>query len=123
MTSYWPEPTFEQPDATAGPVLVVAEYDVPAALEQEFLIAMSPVSRSRRRTGARTWRLFRDPEVPDRYVETFVVATWGEHARQHSGRLTGFDRAAEQRVRDLVGTPPRVRHLLAVDVGTGSRRR
>jgi hypothetical protein len=122
-SAHWPEPAFEQPESTSGPVLVVAEYDVPPNIEQEFLAAMAPVSRSRRRTGARTWRLFRDPEVPDRYVETFVVATWGEHARQHSGRLTGFDKAAEQRVHDLVGAPPRVRHLLAVDLGTGSHRR
>jgi MFS family permease len=120
--SYWPEPAFDEPDATEGPVLVIAEYDVPDSLEEDFLVAMQPVSRSRRRTGARTWRLFRDPEVPERYVETFVVATWAEHARQHRGRLTGFDRAAEERVQTLVGAPPRVRHLLAVDLGDRRRR-
>ena len=121
-SAHWPELTFAAPDLTDGPVLVVAEYDVPGEREQQFLAAMGPVSRSRRRTGARTWRLYRDPEVPDRYVETFVVATWGEHARQHRGRLTGVDRAAEERVQALVGAPPRVRHLLAVDVGGSVRR-
>lgn len=57
-----------------------------------------------------------DADRAERYVETFVVATWGEHARQHAGRLTGFDRAAEERVHRIVGAPPRVRHLLAVDL-------
>lgn len=121
VTSYWPDPAFDAPEPTAGPVLVEAEYVVPAELEREFLTAMQPVSRSRRRTGARSWRLFRDPEVPDRYVEVFVVATWAEHARQHTGRLTGFDRAAEERVHRLVGAP-RVRHLLATDLGERRRR-
>ncbi len=112
----WPEPTFEHPDLSDGPVLVTVEYDVPAEVEAEFLTAMQPVSRSRRRTGARGWQLYRDPELPDRYVETFAVATWGEHARQHSARQTGVDRAAEERVTRLIGASPRIRHLLAVDL-------
>jgi hypothetical protein len=49
-------------------------------------------------------------------VEAFLVPTWAEHARQHGGRLTGFDRAAEQRVLELCEQPPAVRHLLGVDI-------
>ena len=120
-STHWPEPSFEEPPPESGPVLVTVEYDVPPDAEQEFLRAMAPVSRSRRRTGAQEWRLYRDPTDPGRYVEVFAVATWAEHARQHAGRLTEVDRAAEQQVEVLLATPPQVRHLLAVEVAVRPR--
>jgi hypothetical protein len=67
--------------------------------------------------------MFQDPADPDRFVEVFLVATWAEHARQHQGRLTRIDAAAEERVRTLAGGAPVVRHLLALDARPPTRMR
>ena len=45
-----------------------------------------------------------------RFVETFSVATWVEHLRQHH-RVTLADLALEERVRAL-GSPQAVEHLV-----------
>lgn len=107
-------PVLADPDA--GPVLVIVEYQVRPGEAEEFLAAMSVVARSRRRTGAHRWGLFRDPEDPNAFVESFKVATWAEHLRQHGGRLTVFDRRAEEAAYAHLANAPRVRHLLAADV-------
>jgi MFS family permease len=123
LSEHWAVPDFPEPDPQAGPVLVTAEYFVPAEAQQEFIAALPPLSRSRRRTGASEWQMFQDPADPARFVEVFLVATWAEHARQHQGRLTKIDRVAEERVRALAGGAPVVRHLLAIEARPRSRRR
>lgn len=115
-SAHWPEIPFAEPDRHAGPVLVTVEYQVPVDAEADFLAAMPALSRSRRRTGARAWQLYRDPAVPDHFVEVFQVPTWEEHARQHQGRLTQVDRVAEERAESYAAAPPVVRHLLAEEV-------
>jgi hypothetical protein len=114
-SAHWAAPDFPEPAADAGPVLVTAEYFVPDEAQVAFRAALPPLSRSRRRTGAREWWMFQDPADPARFVEVFIVDTWAEHARQHQGRLTKTDRAAEERVRALAGGAPVVRHLLSVE--------
>ncbi|MFC7531865.1 MFS transporter [Actinoplanes sp. GCM10030250] len=112
----WPEPQLtHQPERDAGPVVVEVTYIVPAEREAEFLTAMSAVRRSRLRTGAVQWGVFRAGENQDRMVELYVVPSWGEHLRQHGGRLTGADEALDRRVRELSTTPPVVTHLIAAD--------
>jgi MFS family permease len=111
-----PMPRFErEPDPEEGPVLVSVEYRVDPSREEEFARVMQDVGRLRRRDGALRWRLYRDPAVADRYLETFVVGSWAEHQRQHE-RSTVTDRALTQRARDfLVGqAAPIVSHLVAV---------
>ena len=103
-------------DPDAGPVLVVIGYVVRPGEGDAFATAMTVVSRARRRTGARRWELFRDPAEPDRFLESFTVPTWGEHNRQHSGRLTVSDRRNEEKARSFLLEAPVVRHLLAADV-------
>jgi hypothetical protein len=122
MSAHWAEPDFPEPDPDAGPVLVSAEYFVPDEAQAAFRAALPPLSRSRRRTGARDWWMFQDPADPARFVEVFIVDTWAEHSRQHQGRLTRNDRIAEERVRALAGGAPVVRHLLSVDPRTRRRR-
>jgi len=95
---------------------VIIDYLVRPGDQERFTEAMARVSRSRRRTGAQRWALFHDPAAPERFVETFLVATWGEHERQHSGRLTVTDRLAEERALSLVTQPPLVRHLISASV-------
>jgi MFS family permease len=110
--SYWQEPELVfTPSPETGPVLVVVTYAVPADNAAAFTEAMSFVRRVRLRSGATHWDLYRDGQTPDRYVETYQVLTWGEHLRQHEGRLTGADRAREEAARDLCDGPPAVQHL------------
>ena len=52
---------------------------------------MDDVRLSRLRTGAVAWRLYREGESAQVFVEAYFVATWDEHLRQHHGRLTGED--------------------------------
>ena len=73
---------------------------------------MRQLRRSRLRTGATRWELYRDAEQPDRFVEQFWVPTWEEHLRQHEGRLTGADRTVEQAALGFSHPPATATHLL-----------
>jgi MFS family permease len=111
---FWPEPHLEmEPDGRDGPVLITAGYPVSPDHAAAFVEAMGAVRRSRLRTGAVRWGLFRDGEQPDRFVEAYLVPSWDEHLRQHAGRLTGADREVEERALALADGPPQVSHLLA----------
>jgi hypothetical protein len=79
------------------------------------LTAMVHLELSRRRTGARRWRLYRDGAVVDRYVESFDVPSWSEHLRQHEERWTGSDRDVLDVVRRLATGDPVVEHLFPVE--------
>jgi hypothetical protein len=114
--SYWPEPQLAvEPDRSVGPVVVTVAYTVPPADEAAFLEAMEQVRRSRMRTGAVQWGLFRPGEHPHRMVEIYVVPSWDEHLRQHEGRLTATDEETETRAKALSTTPPEVTHLLPAE--------
>jgi MFS family permease len=111
---FWPEPHLElDPEGHDGPVLVTVSYPVSPEHDEAFVEAMEAVRRSRLRTGAVQWGLFRDGEQPGRFVEAYVVPSWDEHLRQHGGRLTGADRAAEERAQALADGPPQASHLLS----------
>jgi MFS family permease len=112
---YWPEPHLVlDPGLVDGPVLVTVTYTVHPDQQPEFVAAMAPIGQARRRTGASRYRLFRAGEVPDRYVEAFLVPSWEEHLRQHFGRLTRDEQAQERVALALADGPPLIRHLLPV---------
>jgi len=111
-SAHWPAPQLIfTPDATDGPVLVTLTYDVPEENVVAFTDAMRNVGRSRRRTGALRWELFRDGGDPRRFVESYLVGTWAEHLRQHEGRLTGADRRFEEQASRYATGEPQVAHL------------
>ncbi|MFI1996107.1 MFS transporter [Actinoplanes sp. NPDC020271] len=111
---FWPEPHLElAPGEHDAPVLVTASYPVSPDREEAFVAAMRDVRRSRLRTGAVRWGLFRDGEKPGRFVEVYLVPSWDEHLRQHTGRLTGTDQAVEERAHAFADGPPEVSHLLS----------
>ncbi|MFE7800775.1 MFS transporter [Nocardia sp. NPDC057440] len=115
-SAFWPEPQLVvEPDPADGPVLVLRHYDVPAENVEEFMAAMAFVGRSRQRTGAMEWRLYRDVGVLDRYVEAFVVRSWAEHMHQHQVRLTAQDQLREQAVTAFTNGDDKITHLVAVE--------
>ena len=112
---FWPEPHLDfEPAPDDGPVLVTVTYQVAEEHEGEFLEAMDSVRRSRQRSGASRWDLYRDGADRRHFVETFVVSSWAEHLRQHGERLTGTDQALEERAIALADGPPEVQHLISV---------
>ena len=110
---YWPEARLAfDPEPDTGPVLVTVEYTVAPDREGDFLEAMGRLQRSRRRTGATRWELYRDGDQPARFIELFSVPSWEEHLRQHEGRLTGADREIEEAALAFSDPPARAEHLL-----------
>ncbi len=119
-SQHWPEPEFAlEPDPESGPVLITVEYRVDDEHHDAFCQAMEELQTIRRRDGAARWGLFRDPAAPDRYLETFVVTSWGEHLRQHE-RITVTDREVEERALALQrpATSPVVSHFIATGCST-----
>jgi MFS family permease len=110
---YWPEARLAfEPELDAGPVVVMVTYTVAPDQQAEYLEAMEHLGRSRRRTGATRWELYRDGEQPNRFLEIFSVPSWEEHLRQHEGRLTAVDRAIEEVALAYSDPPARGDHLL-----------
>jgi MFS family permease len=102
------------PRLEQGPVLVTVEYRVEAEHAAAFLRAMATYERVRRRDGASRWGLYRDLEQAAVYLETFIVASWAEHLRQHE-RLTRGDSDLEQLIASHSRGTPTVRHLIHAD--------
>jgi MFS family permease len=101
-----------EPDPRDGPVVVTISYRVPPANTAAFVTAMQRVGRSRRRTGAMRWDLYRDGADLERFVEVFAVPSWSEHLRQLHGRITGADRSYETAANELTdGSAVEVSHL------------
>jgi Transmembrane secretion effector len=94
--------------ADGGPILVTVEYDVDPEQKVPFLKAMHKYERIRRRDGAYRWGIFQDLENPDRYIETFLVDSWAEHARQHE-RVTRADRVSAGTEYPIRREPPCLR--------------
>jgi MFS family permease len=112
----WPEATLAfEPDVEAGPVLVTTAYTVSAENSAAFVSVMSDLERSRRRTGASEWQLYRDGADPRQFLEVFEVPSWDTHLRQHGGRLTGTDAAIEARADALAAGQSDVHHYFPAD--------
>ena len=109
---YWPEPELHtERDPDEGPIAVIVNYTVPQDRVGEFVDAMAAVRRVRLRTGATRSALYRDGADPTQFVEVSEYPTWAEHLRQHTGRLTGTDRAVEEHATALADGTPQVAHL------------
>lgn len=106
------------PHTTDGPVLVTVMYEVPGDDVYAFADAMRLVERHRRRTGAYRWGLFRDLAAPHKFIETFVVESWGEHLRQHRRNTVNADRFLDP-VRRYLGDDVVVAHYLSVYTPAG----
>jgi len=92
-----------EPEAPAGelaPVLARARqrvmelvrYEVPPGERSRFLRIMCEVRMVRRRSGALSWQLYEDVAHPDRFLESWLLADWTDHMREHA-RLSAEDQA------------------------------
>jgi MFS family permease len=114
-SAHWSEPDIATGHAVGdGPALVTVEYQVSQERVSQFVLAFQSLEQARRRDGAYHWGLYQDVEKPSTWIETFVIASWAEHLRQHA-RVTIDDRKAEAAVRLLLvdGSEPIVRHFVA----------
>ena len=111
---HWPAPlTTHSIDQDRGPVLVTVEYRIRPQDRQEFLQTLEHLGHERRRDGAYRWGVFEDAADEGRIVETFLVASWMEHLRQHE-RVTNADRLVQECVdRFHLGEAPKVTHFIA----------
>ena len=71
---------------------------------------------TRRRNGATSWRVFRDIEESDRFIERYVIASWAEYIRLRM-RMTVADRMLQNRVVELQrkGVPTRISRFIGID--------
>jgi len=114
-SQHWPEPKIiVEPDLEHGPILITVEYSIDPERGAGFARVMKEMERIRRRDGAIQWGLFEDAGTPGRYLEMFLVESWGEHLRQHA-RVTVADRAVEERAQAFhrLPQPPKITHWLA----------
>jgi predicted MFS family arabinose efflux permease len=113
---HWPAPlTAQDIEQDRGPVLVTVEYRISPQDREAFLLALEKVGSERRRDGAYRWGVYEDTAEQGRFVETFVVASWVEHLRQHE-RVTNADRLQEEVVlRFNLAGEPKVTHFIAAE--------
>ena len=74
----------------SGPIMVMIDYEIDQKDVPEFLRLMALRRNIRRRDGARNWALLRDLENPERWTESYHIATWDEYVR-HNLRRTKAD--------------------------------
>ena len=119
----WPAPNVADSAATDGPVQVTLEYRPRPGLEQELVAALYAGRLARRRTGAISWRVWRDAADSGRVLEQFVVGSWDQHLRQHE-RVSRRDQERLDQIRAMTDPdqPTTVTHWLAPHVeATASR--
>jgi MFS family permease len=113
----WPDPQLVAATATDGPVLVTVEYRPRPELERALVEALYAGRYARRRTGATSWRVWRDAADPGHVLEQFVVGSWDEHLRQHA-RISRRDQQRREEIEAMTDPshPPTVTHWLASQV-------
>jgi MFS family permease len=117
----WPSPRLLDATGSDGPIQVTIEYRPRPGLEQDLARALHDGRRARRRTGAVSWRAWRDSADPRRVLEQFVVGSWDEHLRQHE-RVSRRDQERLDEINRMTdpSRPAIVTHWLAAEVDRGS---
>jgi MFS family permease len=113
-STQWPAPVVTRDiEGADGPVLVTIEYLLARSDDRHvFLSAMDELQHERLRDGASSWGIFEDTSQSCRFMETFLVASWTEHLRQHQ-RVTHADFVVQKRVTQLLLGEPKIGHFIA----------
>jgi MFS family permease len=103
-----------EPNPEAGPVAVELIYRVRPEAVEAFTADVTRLRAPRQRDGALFWRLYRDLEDRQRFVERFIVQSWVDYLHQRS-RQTLADRGMEASLRAHLseGSTIETRHYLA----------
>ncbi|CRL62504.1 MFS transporter [Proteus penneri] len=91
-----------------GPVLITVNYQIEAIHREKFLSLMVQLKTVRLRDGGYSWGLFVSSDAITEnniqtYMETFMVASWAEHLRQHD-RATMDDKQLQQQLDTIIST-------------------
>jgi MFS family permease len=108
--------------AWSGPVVdaqaqvaVEVRYQIATTELPEFLAKAPRLGPARRRNGAVFWRLFKEVESADTYVERFIVDSWLEYERQQSrSTVSDEELLAELERLKKPGTSIVITHYLVV---------
>lgn len=113
-STQWPAPVVTRSiEGADGPVLVTIEYVLARADDrQSFLSALDELQHERLRDGAFAWGIFEDTSQSGRFLETFLVASWTEHLRQHQ-RVTNADYVIQEHIMRLLQGEPQISHFIA----------
>jgi MFS family permease len=110
--NHWGKPAlFAEPEPDQGPILVTVEYTIDPKTAPQFLAMIYKYQRIRRRDGATRWGIFYDSEIPNRYLENFLVDSWAEHQRQHD-RFTVADRQFEDELKQFLLESTKAKHYI-----------
>ena len=121
LAAYWPEPHLEfEPELERGPGGGHRDLHRPVAAGAGISRGNGPGAADAAADRGESWDLFRDGAAPDSFVEIARYPTWAEHLRQHTGRLTGRDRAIDETATALADGPPQIRHLFSPGHGTAT---
>lgn len=82
---------------TDAPVAIQVRYQIAAASRVDFLRRLHAFGKVRRRDGASFWRVYRDLEQEDVYIERFLVDSWDQYLRQRN-RATLADIETEKQL-------------------------
>ena len=107
-------PLLLSPGDDHGAVLVTNEWRVRPENASEFDEAMAALRASRHRTGAVSWRRWRDPDDEVFRRESYIVESRVEHLRQET-RRTMADEAAWHNILALADGAPTTRLLRSAD--------
>jgi MFS family permease len=113
-STQWPAPVVSRSiEGADGPVLVTIEYRLARSDDrQSFLSSLDELQHERLRDGASSWGIFEDTSQSCRFLETFMVASWTEHLRQHQ-RVTNADYVLQERIIQLLESEPQITHFIA----------
>ncbi|PZO67709.1 MAG: MFS transporter [Paracoccus denitrificans] len=97
----------------SGPIMVMVDYEIAPEDTAEFLRLMRQRRGIRRRDGARNWALLRDLEEPEKWSESYHIATWDEYVR-HNLRRTKSDAGVTDELHRLHrgDDPPHVHRMI-----------
>lgn len=92
--------------ADKDPVLITVNYQIEAIHQEQFLSLMNRLKTVRLRDGGYSWGLFVSSDAitdnnAQTYMETFMVASWAEHLRQHD-RATMDDKQLQQQLDKII---------------------
>jgi predicted MFS family arabinose efflux permease len=72
-----------------GPVMILVEYRLAEEDVDDFLVAMAELRVVRRRLGGTRWGVFEDVSEYGRFLETFLVQSWGGYLLQREHYTLG----------------------------------